>query len=222
MFWLTESGLQVGTSDKVLGNTELLLCHCVHDTGDVEREWLVEHNRPLSRNTLLAAFVTDADKRECFASNTAASKDAEMLNPSTVVNQDTAFVVLNTTQQLNIKIQPGTVAKSNTDTEAVQEYLVLVAQHNGAWLKNMTTSFDSDDFLESITAVVVGTWGARDAAHVLTELPHSGNCLAGVLCFVESAKVTKVGEQPYGNGSNKASLLAAQLVAVLLVAVTSR
>ena len=36
-----ESGVEVGTSDKVLGNTELLLCHRVHDTGDVEREWLV-------------------------------------------------------------------------------------------------------------------------------------------------------------------------------------
>ena len=54
-----------------------------------------------------------------------------MLNPSTVVNKDTAFVVLNITRRLNIKIQPGTVAKSNTDTEAVQEYLTLVAQHNG-------------------------------------------------------------------------------------------
>ena len=81
--------------------------------------------------TLLAAFVTDTDKRERFVSNTTANKDGEMLNPSTVVNQDTAFVVLNTTQQLNNKIQPGTVAKSNTDTEAVQEYLALVAQNNG-------------------------------------------------------------------------------------------
>ena len=90
--------------------------------------------------------------------NTTASKDAEMLNPSTVVNQDTAFVVLNITLQLNIKMQPGTVAKSNTDTEGVQEYLALVAQHNGAWLKNMTISFDSDDFLVSITAVVHARW----------------------------------------------------------------
>ena len=36
-----ESGLEVGTSDKVLGNTELLLFHRVRATGDVEREWLV-------------------------------------------------------------------------------------------------------------------------------------------------------------------------------------
>ena len=122
--------------------------------------------------------------------NTTASKDAQMLNPSTVVNQDTAFVVLNITQQLNIKIQPGTVAKSNTDTEAVQEYLALVAQHNGAWLKNMTISFDSDDFLVSITAVVVGTHGgAREMARVLTKLTHNHNCLAGVLCAVDSARV---------------------------------
>ena len=132
----------------------------------MEREWLVEHSRPLSSNTLLAAFVTDTDKHECFASSTTASKDAEVLNPSTVVNQDTSFVVLNITQQLNIKIQPGTVAKSSTDTEAVQEYLALVAQHNGAWLKNMTTAFDSDDFLESITAVVVGTLGVHEMWHV--------------------------------------------------------
>ena len=33
-----ESGLEVGTSDKALGNTELLLCHPVRATGDVERE----------------------------------------------------------------------------------------------------------------------------------------------------------------------------------------
>ena len=150
----------------------------------------VEHSRPLPSNTLLAAFVTDTDKHECFASNTTASKDAEMLNPSTMVSkEDTAFVVLNITQQLNIKMRPGTVAKSSTDTEAVQEYLALVAQHNGAWLKNMTTVFDSIDFLESITAVVVGSWGARDVARVLTELPHSDNCLAGVQCAVDSAWV---------------------------------
>ena len=153
-----ERELEVGTSGKVLGNTELLLCHRVHATGDVEREWLVEHNRPLSSNTLLAAFATDTCKRECFASNTTASKDAEMLNPSTVVNQNTAFVVLNITQQLNIKIRSGTMAKSNTDTEGVQEYLVLVAQHKGAWLKNMTKAFDSDDFLESISAL----WSAHE------------------------------------------------------------
>ena len=36
-----ESGVEVGTRGKVLGNTELLLCHRVHATGDVEREWLV-------------------------------------------------------------------------------------------------------------------------------------------------------------------------------------
>ena len=54
-----------------------------------------------------------------------------MLNPSTVVNQDTAFVVVNVTQQLNIKMWPGTVTKSSTYSEAMQEYLALVAQHNG-------------------------------------------------------------------------------------------
>ena len=161
-----EGGLEVGTRGKVLGNTELLLCHRVNATGDVEREWLVEHSSALSRNTLLAVFITDADKCECFASNTTANKDSEKLNPSTVANQNTAFVVLNITQQLNIKIQPGTVAKSSTDTEARQEYLALVAQNNGTWLKNMTTSFDSSDFLESITAVVVVTHGVHARWHV--------------------------------------------------------
>ena len=69
------SRLEVDTSDKVLGNTELLLCHRVHATCDAEREWLVEHSRPLSSNTLLAVFVTDTDKHECFASNATASKE---------------------------------------------------------------------------------------------------------------------------------------------------
>ena len=63
-------------------------------------------------------------------------------------------------------MNPGTVAKSSTDTKAVQEYLALVAQHNGAWLKNITTVFDSNDFLESITAGVVGTHGVHARWHV--------------------------------------------------------
>ena len=79
-------------------------------------------------------------------------------------------------------MRPGTVAKSSTDTEAVQEYLALVAQHNGAWLKNMTTAFDSDDFLESITTFVVGTWGSREMARVLTEL--STTTTASLACSV--------------------------------------
>ena len=139
------------------------------------------------------------------------------MNPSTVVNQDTAFVVLNITLQLNIKMRPGTVAKSSTDTEAVQEYLALVAQHNGAWLKNMTTTFDSDDFLESISAVVVGTKGAREMAHALTELPHSDNCLAGVLCAVDSAQVLAPNSFPGSSTHTMPTLCALHVLLVVFV-----
>ena len=79
----------------------------------------------------------------------------------------------------------------------------------------MTIPFDSDDFLESITAVVVGTWGAREMAHVPAELPHSHNCLAGVLCVVDSARILAPNSLP-GNRTHIMPTLCALLVLLVL------
>ena len=87
--------------------------------------------------------------------------------------------------------------------------------HCTLWLKNMTIAFDSDDFLESITAVVVGTWGAREMARVLTELPHNHNCLAGVLCAVDHVRVLAPNSLP-GSSTHIMPTLCALLVLIVV------
>ena len=89
--------------------------------------------------------------------------------------------------------------------------------HCTLWLKNMTTAFDSSDFLESITVFVVGTWGAREMARVLTELSHNHNCLAGVLYAVDSARVLAPNSLPGSSTYTMPTLCALHVLRVVFV-----
>ena len=60
-------------------------------------------------------------------------------------------------------------------------------------------------------------------AHMIAQLPHSTNCLAGVLCFVESTQfIAQNALTGSSNTNNPVFIAVAQMIAAMLVSALAR